>query len=385
MRTLVLALVMLGCSLALGQTVPPLRPAAQRLLPPPPGKLYHGVYPGGQSGEEDDITLADVTSYETTVGRRVAWVYFSNNWYSNTHFPRETAEWIRQSGAVPFIRLMLRGEDNSQGDYTIEQILAGQCDSLLQAWAGEAKAFGTPLVVEYGTEANGQWFPWNGLYHGAGRLTGYGDPTKPDGPERFVAAYRRIVTVMRSAGAGNITWVFHVDATDDPEVSWNRLENYYPGDGYVDWIGVSAYGPQEPTSQDCPGFREQMDPCYARLTALAPAKPVIALEFGCTAGCPLMAPEDWAEPALDDLLGLRWPRVIGFSWWNERWQNDSDPAHDSDMRVQDTPALAEVFYTKLAAAGETVLERPLMWTPRDWGRFGNRVPRDRPGASGPAR
>ena len=385
MRTSVLVLVMLVCSLALGQTGPASRPVVQRLLLPPPGELYHGVYPGGQSGEEDDITAADVSSYESTVGKRVAWVYFSNNWYSSTRFPLETAEFIRQGGAVPFIRLMLRGEDNTQGEYTVERILAGQCDALLQAWAREAKGFGTPLAVEYGTEVNGQWFPWNGLYHGAGKLNGYGSPSKPDGPERFVAAYRRIVTVMRDAGARNITWVFHVDATDDPEVGWNKLENYYPGDEYVDWIGVSAYGPQEPMGEDCPGFREQMDSCYARLTALAPAKPVIALEFGCTAGSPLITPEAWAGPALDDLLARRWTRVIGFSWWNERWQNDDNPAHDSNMRVQDSPALAEVFSTKLAAAGDIVVERPLVRAPRESGRFGSRIPRDRPGTFRPVR
>ena len=45
----------------------------------PEGKYYHGVYPGGISGEEDDITSADVAAYETAVGRKVAWVYFSHN------------------------------------------------------------------------------------------------------------------------------------------------------------------------------------------------------------------------------------------------------------------------------------------------------------------
>ena len=29
--------------------------------------------------------------------------------------------------------------------------------------------------------------------------------------------------------------------------------------------------------------------------------------------------------------------VIGFSWWNEQWENDNKPAHDTDMRVQDNP------------------------------------------------
>ena len=83
-------------------------PASSRIAPPPKGQLYHGVYPGGKTGEEDDLTLQDLATYETAVGAKAAWVYFSNNWYRSRKFPKATAEWIRQSGAVPFIRLMLR-------------------------------------------------------------------------------------------------------------------------------------------------------------------------------------------------------------------------------------------------------------------------------------
>jgi hypothetical protein len=335
--------------------VSPLQP----VTPPPAGKLYHGVYPGGQSGMEDDITAADVQSYEQTVGRRAAWVYFSHNWYAGTQFPLATATWIWQGGAVPFIRLMLREEEDSTPNrFSLEEVLAGTFDSDFRSWAREARAFADPLLVEFGTECNGSWFPWNGLYHGAGTLTGYGDPSKPDGPERFVAAFQRIVTLMREEGASNITWVFHVDATDDPEVAWNRLENYYPGDAFVDWIGVSAYGPQSPTDQDYSSFREQMDPVYARLTALAPDKPVIVAELGCTAGSELIAPEVWAAPAFNDILAGRWPRLIGFAWWNEHWQNDDNPAHDSNMRVQDIPALAALMRTELETDVITLVERP---------------------------
>jgi hypothetical protein len=337
------------------------RGSPSRVSPPPAGKLYHGVFPGGSSGWEDDITPAQVTSYEQAVGKRVAWVYFSHNWFVNTAFPARTAAWIRGTGAVPYIRLMLREEEEGAPNrFDVENVLAGSLDMQIRQWARGAREFATPLMVEFGTECNGEWFPWNGLHHGAGRLDGFGDPTKPDGPERFVAAYRRIVRIMRHERARNISWVFHVNATDWPEDAWNRFENYYPGDKFVDWIGVSAYGPQSPTDGEFESFRAQMDPCYGRLVALAPTKPIFVAEFGATAGSALIAPETWAGAALDDILGGRWPKLMGFSWWNEHWQNDEDPAHDSDMKVEDTPALAAVFRAKLSAAGEEVVERPIV-------------------------
>jgi len=335
------------------------------LLPPPPGKIYHGVYPGGIDGEEDDISLKDVLGYEAACGKRVTWVYFSNNWYESRAFPVAIAKWIRAHGAVPYIRLMLRSEDHKPGKaertFSMDAIIDGNFDEDFRAWARSAKEFGTPILVEYGTEMNGHWFGWNGKYHGGARMDGFGDPRKADGPERFVAAWRHIVKAMRSEGATNLLWVWHPDAKDNPDVAWNRFENYYPGDDVVDWVGFSCYGYHTPMDKwDPESFRQLLDPAYGRLRKLAPNKPVIVAEFGQTSGNSRQSAAEWAAQALDDLLGNRWPRVIGFSWWNERWQNDSKPEHDTTMRLQDTSNLAEVFSEKLSKAGNRIQTRPVI-------------------------
>ena len=69
---------------------------AQQLILPSPGALYHGVFPGGASGEEDDVTPAALLEYEAAVDRTVAWVYFSNNWYRDRAFPLETVPQSRR-------------------------------------------------------------------------------------------------------------------------------------------------------------------------------------------------------------------------------------------------------------------------------------------------
>ncbi|MCY3024100.1 MAG: glycosyl hydrolase [Planctomycetota bacterium] len=334
---------------------------APSVAAPADGKLYHGVYPGGQTGEEDDIAPADVTAYEDLAGKHVAWVYVSNNWYRSRAFPLETAQWTRDHGSIPFIRLMLRSssaQNKRERLFNVRNILRGRFDADLRAWAAQARDFGSPLLVEWGTECNGAWFSWNGKWNGGKSTRGFGDKTKPDGPERFVAAYRHIVEVMRGAGAANITWVWHVNATDGPQVPWNASELYYPGNDVVDWVAVSVYGPQTPLDEGAPTFREQMDPCYARLDSLAPGKPVMLAEFGCTAGNPLVAPENWARAALSDILGGRYPRLAGFSWWNERWENDDNPAHNTTMCLEDIPALADVFKTMLENSKAIIVERP---------------------------
>jgi hypothetical protein len=322
--------------------------------PPPPGKIYHGVYPGGITGDEDDLTIKDLHEYESAVGQPAAWVYFSHNWFTGQSraFPRAAADWIRAAGSTPYIRLMLREkpeQDRRDKTFTLQRIIDGYFDRDLRAWARGAREYGDPLLAEWGTEFNGIWFPWNGGWHGRDKKKGFGDPTKYDGPERFAAAFRHIVTVMRAEGATNIAWVWHADVHDDPREDWNRMENYYPGDDVVDFVALSTYGPITPDEPASEKLGDMLDYSVPRMAELAPGKPVIVAEFGCTAGNATASPATWAADALDTLLARKYPQIVGFSWWNERWPNDDNPKHDTTMRVQDLPDLAHVFRDKLAA------------------------------------
>ena len=69
---------------------------------------------------------------------------------------------------------------------------------------------------------------------------GYGDPTFPDGPERFRDAFRHFVRLFREEGATNVTWVFHMVQWYAPDRG--PFANYYPGDEYVDWLALSTFG-----------------------------------------------------------------------------------------------------------------------------------------------
>ncbi|HEX7976130.1 MAG TPA: glycosyl hydrolase, partial [Anaerolineales bacterium] len=359
-KNLLVFLTVLAFLYPLGAAYPvPVKGSLGKIGAPPPGTMYHGVYPGGVTGAEDDITLDGLHAYEQAAGKNAAWVYFSDNWFNGRAFPLATATWIRNAASIPYLRLMLRSdaeESHAEPVFTLDRIIAGDFDSDLLAWALAARDFGTPLILEYGPEMNGEWFSWNGIWNGAGNLTGYGDPTLPDGPERFRDAYRHIIQIFRQAGASNVTWVFHVNNEDIPNEPWNQLEQYYPGDAWIDWIGVSDYGALTPLDTDWPIFRDQMDRVYPRLVALAPDKPIIVSEFGVTSGNPLGDQAAWAQSALSDLIAHRWPRLAGFSWWNETWQNDNEPANDTDMRVQDNPALAAVFQ-KLIDPNPQILSR----------------------------
>ena len=91
-----------------------------------------------------------------------------------------------------------------------------------------------------------------------------------------------------------------------------------------------------------------------------PVKPIIVAEMGTDVRNTLTDPAAWSKTALTDMFAKRWPRMAGFCWWDERWANDDDPANDSDMRVQDSPAVTKVFRDVLGADASRLIERPVV-------------------------
>ena len=351
---LILAVALLFTfSIAPAHAAPPISP------PPPPGKLYHGFYWGGIGTDEHDptehdVTPADVAGYEKAVGAKTTWIYFSNNWFESRAFPRAICSWIRDLEKIPYIRLMLRSDvdqKHSEKKFTLAKIVAGDFDSDLHAWARDARTFGSPILIEWGTEPNGDWFSWNGKWNGgAGK-----------GPKLYIAAYRHIVDLMRSEGANNLHWVWHVNWLDQPESKWNAFENYFPGSNYCDWIGLSVYGPTTPTTPDgTESFRFKMGDAYPRLTKIAPDKPIIIAEFGCDLHNPKVNAPQWAKAALDDLFSGRWPAIIGFCWWNEGWQNDERKKHDSDLIILHDAPLTRVFHDEFVQHADKIQQEAIV-------------------------
>lgn len=310
--------------------------------------IYHGiathswssfVTPG--TGQADAIK-DEVDAYEAAAGRTVAWVEFGHEWETDGRaFPLSVATSIRNRGATPLIFLNLRSVDEGPDPvYTLADIISGKYDSDLAVWADEAKNFGSELIVNWGWEMNGDWTPWNGSHNGG----------ETEGPERFKEAYRHIIELMNGRGATNIRWGFHVNFPESPSDSWNAFENYYPGDDVIDCTGVSIYGAQKPTDSSLPSFVSNMDTAYSRLIQMAPEKPVFVFELATTSTHSGGNQATWADEALEGILTDRWPNVRGFAWWNDYWENDSDPANDTEMRVEAVPELASVFKAWLSSS-----------------------------------
>ncbi len=317
---------------------------AIKILPPAYG-VYHGAFP--YFGPlEDRVNAPTVNAFNALAGKPIAWATFSNNWFKGIVFPTVAVRCLSRKGVIPFMRLMPRANYHpDDSTYALQKIIDGEFDAALTRWALSAKRLGVPFMAEFGCEPNGDWFPWSGIRNGGGRTDGYGDPSVPDGPERFRDAFRHIINLCRSAGALNITWAFHVNAGSSPDSAWNTMAAYYPGDDYIDWIGESAYGAQV-QGEWWSLLTDVLDESYPELAALSPAKPLALFEYGVIADSIPGHKAAWIREGLDALRAGRYPRIKAVSYWHSRFRNALGMI--SNMRIDSSPDVRLAYRAEVA-------------------------------------
>ncbi len=324
-----------------------------KLIPPEDGGIYHNAYPDFDD-TEDQVKADSILHFEQLAQKEIGWVFFSNNWLpekGGIHFPSGEVEIIHAAGKTPYIRMMPRSvfeEGIADPVYTMDRFLNGEFDSDLRQWAQKAKSCDFPLLVEFGTEMNGFWFPWNGMWNGAGE-TAFGNPDEYDGPEKFKKVYRRIIDICRDEGAENITWFFHVNGENDPETDWNKMKNYYPGDDYIDWIGVSIYGALE-SSEPWRSFEEVLTENWEEIENISTEnKPVAIVEWGVMENPSAGNKAQWISDAFHSLTesSVYAGQIKAISYWNEAWENENEFVN---LRLDSSPESLESYRNRILSS-----------------------------------
>jgi Glycosyl hydrolase family 26 len=140
----------------------------------------------------------------------------------------------------------------------------------------------------------------------------------------WVAAWRRVVSTFRQAGASNVTWLWTVNSVN---ASAAPLSQWWPGGAYVDWVGIDGY---YYTPADT--FGSVFGTTISQVRAFTTA-PILISETGAGAG-----PEQAAQiRAL--FAGVQAGRLAGLVWFD---MAQHDGQYHQDWRLEDSPAgLAE--------------------------------------------
>jgi Glycosyl hydrolase family 26 len=312
----------------------------------------HGAYAGAfiDFGEtEEDVTLDTIEQFETMIGKHQA-IIASSSYWGEQDFPTRSLTVIWQHHSLPLVFWSPwdRPYEQNMGPdrFSLKAIIAGNWDKYIDDWADAAKAFGKPMIVVFGNEMNGDWFPWSGIYYG-GNEPANNEETKWQGPETFKAAYRHVVDRVRRRGADNIKWMFHTNNYSYPLDTWNFAPAYYPGPEYADWLGLSVYGQQfkdEPWA-DIPSL---VDWPYEEMSRLDASKPIMVAEWA-TGEFPHSGNKgEWIRQGLE-MFRTRYPRIKGAVYWHERWENP-DGSY-SNLRVNSSVEALEAYRAGVSNSG----------------------------------
>jgi beta-mannanase len=308
----------------------------------------HGAYTGAfmDFGDvEDDVTLETIEDFEEMVGKHQA-VIASSSYWGEQDFPTANLNVVWRYGALPVVFWspwdkpyeQNRGPDK----FSLNEILAGKWDAYIDKWADAAREFGHPMIVAFGVEMNGDWFPWSGTYYGGENWND--DLDDWEGPARFKATYRHVVDRVRARGASNIKWMFHTNNYSYPLDTWNFASAYYPGSAYVDWFGLSVYG-QQFKDEPWANIPSLVDWPYKEISGLDPSKPVMIAEWA-TGEFPRSGNKGaWIKEGLD-LFRTRYPRVKAAIYWHERWQNPDQSF--SNLRVNSSVESLQAYHEGVA-------------------------------------
>ena len=326
---------------ALLQAAGPDIPAQVQVLSIPEKGAYTGAYVDFGEGE-DDVTLEAIENFEKMVGKHQSLIGLGNFW-GEQRFPAKNVHIISSYGAVPLLYWSPWDKpytENSLPDrFNLYNILGGMWDAYIDKWADDARQFGKPLLVAWGLEMNGTWFPWSGYHYGGGQRDSVNQPPDYIGPKIFKQAYRYVVDRVRNRGVRNIQWVFHVNNFSHPAADWNRYTAYYPGSDYVDWLGMSVYGKLDKYM----GWGSFYDVCrqpYQEICQLDASKPLMIAEWGVGEFPNSGNKAEWFRKAFIDFKE-RFPRIKAAVYWHERWQN-ADESY-SNLRVNSSPEALEAF------------------------------------------
>lgn len=213
-----------------------------------------------------------VGDIEKQINADLALVHIYTAWGSgNEHqFPVDQVLSICQMGSIPVItwepwlqaftgqhaaslRPAEERDNNGMAD-----IANGVYDAYIEGWARSASKIKSPIFIRLAHEMNDPYrYPW-GPHNNLGN--------------DFVAAWQHVYAVFQKNGASNCIWVWN------PHLSYSMFDELYPGDDFVDYIGVNVLNFGTGVSwSDWYSFEEIFGKHYTSLSAYK--KPIMIAEL----------------------------------------------------------------------------------------------------------
>ena len=217
------------------------------------------------------------------------------------------AQTSRLLGMTPLIAWSWMDWHDKKTSPSLQDVVTGKYDWYFDDWIKGVKEFGDPIFIRLSHEMDGDWYPYS---------QGWKDNPTSNTAADYVAYYRYVIDRFNKAGVTNVAWVWCVNGDRSGGKDWL---DYYPGDAYVDWLGIDPYSSRNP--------RQMIEP----LLAMFPGKPLMIPEGGTGSSQTkwnnkFVSNEAWVNELFDVIAGN--PRVKALCWfeYGDEWKLSRDPA-----------------------------------------------------------
>ncbi|WP_210434324.1 glycoside hydrolase family 26 protein [Virgibacillus sp. SK37] len=206
----------------------------------------NGLYLGGYVIQDEYIDTS-MNVFNELAGKNHA-SYFRYVGYGKP-FPKEWVEEVKSVGGFPHIAW----EPNDG----LEKV---KDDEYLRQFAKDASDAGVPILLRYASEMNGNWTAYSG------------------DPELYLEKWKLVHDIMEEE-APNVMMLWNVFTM--PEQS---IAKYYPGDEYVDYVGVNIYNVvyHNDRLEDLSDFEDPLRLLDYVYNTFSDTKPIVIGEFGAT-------------------------------------------------------------------------------------------------------
>lgn len=229
-------------------------------------------------------------------------LYLAWNKNAESSFPKSLLDSVYRQQSIPMITwepwMNSFPQDYISGKHVFELIEEGYFDSYIENFAEKLKNLQRPVFLRFAHEFDNPFYPW----YESGN----------DAPVKFKKAWIHTYEVFKNIGATNVIWIWN------PWKS-NNIAAFYPGEEYVDWIGVNVlnYGKlnQDGKWHD---FEELYKPFHDELKNL-PSTPVIISEFGSLKE--ELKQDEWLNKAFISIKN-EFKEIISIIYFNSKVDNN---------------------------------------------------------------
>jgi beta-mannanase len=205
---------------------------------------------------------------------------------------------------------------NVTGVALYKAIAQGNCDEFLKAAAQNVKQVSFPFFLRFAWEMNATSMAWGIQKTGSSN-------------EDFIGAWRHMHDVFTAEGVTQAIWVFSPNAEQVADPTFNE---YYPGDSYVDWVGLDGYNwGKTQTWSSWQSFETVFSSSYRKLTRIATSKPVMLAEVNTTDVGGNKAV--WLQDMFATVTSSRFSQVQAIVFYNE----DRSASEQVNWRLDESP------------------------------------------------